>query len=119
MQVRMVPQTEGLPQKVTVGMLAEGWICLSSVAIQSSAPQIVQPGVPYSPRVGLFDIWALPEPVMPQIIVARGLLAAASQGGDVKTLETLAQTWFSSSLKQIQAGVRGDVAAGNASQSGG
>jgi hypothetical protein len=116
MQVRMVPQNEGLPAKVVLQMLAEGWVCLSGASIQSDAPQIAQPGMPYTPRVGLFDIWALPQPMMPQMVVAQALLAAASQGGDVKTLETLSQTWFGASLEQVQAGMRGNVAAGAANQ---
>jgi len=99
MQIQLVDRRQGLPPKEIVGRLANGWLCVSNVAVAS--PALAVPGQPEGGRA--VDVWLPPHfgAMMPQLAVVQALVLTADKGGDIITLDDLAKMWFNQPLRAL------------------
>lgn len=101
MSIQLVDRNEGLPPEEVAGRLSTGWLCVSNVAV--SGASIALPGQPQTTGKTM-DVWLAPAygAMMPQAAVLQGLFIAEEKGGDLVTLNQLAQMWFQQSLRDLR-----------------
>ena len=100
--IHVIPVTQGMSEQELAGRLQSGWIHAGRQAV-NVGQGIVDPSKPMTPT-GIVDcdVWVLPEPMMPALALARALLHLADDGGDLVTLERLAEGVLGQSLNQLR-----------------
>jgi len=93
MLVHFIPVSGGLSREEVEQRIKSGWVYYGRQAV-SLAGQLLKPGQPLDAGVADYDIWVLPEPMVPVSKVASVLVAAYVEGEDADLLDDLARLLF-------------------------
>lgn len=114
--VHLVPVKRGMDPDEVVGRLQGGWRLLGRQAVRRGQA-IATPGCPEGHTLEDADVWMLDEPMIPQAMVAKLILDAATEymAGDalnaVDPLECLCQDLYGMDIDALRSAFEGATSA--------
>jgi hypothetical protein len=101
MQIHVIPAGRPMPHKELEGRIASGWIKVGRQVMETNNRGVATLDNPNAPPFAEFDVWVLPEPMIPVSVVVGSLVQMASSGGDMATINMVSEALFGADINTV------------------